>query len=176
VEQCDGLQVPEIDQPIRNEVETDAACEAIVTNWSGRPAIRTEINTESRAYYKPSTDSVHPPARFHFVDTAHYYATLFHELIHSTGHESRLARDFGKHFGDELYNKEELIAETGAAFLCAIAGIATEHTERNTTAYLQHWISALKQDSRMIVQAAAAAQKAVDMIVCESFAGDDEDV
>jgi antirestriction protein ArdC len=175
VEQCDGLQIPEVDQPIRSEIETDAACEAIVTNWSRRPAIRMEIKTESRAYYRCSTDSVHLPARFRFVDTGYYYATLFHELIHSTGHESRLARTFGDRFGDELYSKEELIAETGAAFLCALSGITTEHTERNTTAYLQHWISALRKDNRMIVQAPAAAQKAVDMIVGESFAGDGED-
>jgi antirestriction protein ArdC len=175
VEQCDGLQIPEIDQPVRNRVETDEACEAIVTNWNGRPAIRTEIETETRAYYRPSTDSVHLPARFRFVDTAHYYATLFHELVHSTGHESRLARTFGEHFGDELYSKEELVAETGAAFLCAVAGIATEHTERNTAAYLQHWISALRQDNRLIVQAAAAAQRAVDMITGEWLAGNDDE-
>jgi antirestriction protein ArdC len=101
-----------------------------------------------------------------------YYKTLFHKLIHSTGHESRLARKFGERFGDELYSKEELIAETGAAFLCAIAGLETEQSERNTTAYLQHWISALKQDSRLIVQAAASAQRAVDMITGPSVMHD----
>ena len=98
--------------------------------------------------------------------------TLFHELIHSTGHESRLARTFGERSGDELYSKEELIAETGAAFLCAIAGLETEQSERNTTAYLQHWISTLKQDNRLIVQAAASAQRAVDMITGESVSID----
>jgi antirestriction protein ArdC len=169
VEQCDGLKVPGIEEPTRNQVDTDAVCEAIVTNWNGRPAIRTEIETETRAYYRPSTDSVHLPARFRFVDTAHYYATFFHELVHSTGHESRLARTFGERFGDELYSKEELVAETGAAFLCAIAGIATEHTNRNTTAYLQQWISTLRQDNRPVVQAASLAQRAVDHITGQSF-------
>jgi len=77
------------------------------------------------------------PARHRFVDAPHYYSALFHELIHSTGHKSRLNRTFGARFGDELYSKEELVAEMGAAFLCAIAGIANEHTDRNTTAYLQ---------------------------------------
>jgi antirestriction protein ArdC len=164
VEQCDGLNVPMIEEPAPTEAELDLTCEAMVTNWVGRPTIRTEIRSESRAYYRPSTDSVHLPARFRFVDSAHYYKTLFHELIHSTGHESRLARTFGERFGDELYSKEELIAETGAAFLSAIAGIETEHRERNTTAYIQHWIAALRQDDLMIIQAATAAQKAVDMI------------
>ncbi|MEG9437770.1 DUF1738 domain-containing protein [Edaphobacter sp. HDX4] len=175
VEQCDGLNVPLIEEPALTEAELDVSCEAMVSNWAGRPTIRTEIRSESRAYYRPSTDSVHLPARFRFVGGAHYYKTLFHELIHSTGHESRLARAFGERFGDELYSKEELIAETGAAFLSAIAGIETEHTEQNTTAYLQHWIAALRQDNRMVIQAAAAAQKAVDMITGQMLTKEDDD-
>jgi len=163
-EQCDGLDVPTIETSERSEVENDAACEAIVRDWAGRPAIRTEIKTESRAYYRPSTDSVHLPARFRFVDTAHYYSTLFHELVHSTGHPSRLNRDFGKSFGDELYSREELVAETGAAFLCVWAQIATERTEQNTHSYIQHWIAALRNDNRLVIQATAAAQRAVDLI------------
>ena len=175
VEQCDGLPVPTMEDERTGQIHLDESCEAIVTGWSGRPTIRTEIATESRAYYRPGTDSVHLPARFRFVDTAHYYATLFHELMHSTGHESRLARSFGERFGDELYSKEELIAETGAAFLCAFAGISTEHTERNTTAYLQNWISRLEQDNKLIVQAAASAQRAVDLITGHNFATDEEE-
>ncbi|MGI4831580.1 MAG: zincin-like metallopeptidase domain-containing protein [Janthinobacterium lividum] len=65
----------------------------------------------------------------------------YNELVYSTGHESRLARKFGSNFGDEVYSKKELVAETGAAFLYVIAGIATKHTERNTAAHIQHWIS-----------------------------------
>src|ERR1700758_3596721 len=71
--------------------------------------------------------------------------------IHSTGHDTRLNRTFGAHFGDELYSKEELVAEMGAAFLCAIAGIANENTERNTTAYIQNWISKLESDNRLLI-------------------------
>ena len=104
------------------------------------------------------------PARFRFVEPSLYYSTLFHELVHSTGHETRLNRTFGTSFGDDLYSREELIAETGAAFLCAIAGISNDHSERNTTAYLQNWIKQLEGDNRLILQAAAAAQKAVDLI------------
>jgi antirestriction protein ArdC len=109
------------------------------------------------------------PARARFVDAPHYYSTLFHELIHGTGHETRLNRIFGAHFGDELYSKEELVAEMGAAFLCAIAGIANENTERNTTAYIQNWISKLEEDNRLVVHAAANAQRAVDLILGTSF-------
>jgi antirestriction protein ArdC len=109
------------------------------------------------------------PARSRFVDVPHYYSTLFHELVHSTGHASRLNRTFGDRFGDELYSKEELVAEMGAAFLCAIAGIANERTDRNTTAYIQNWIAALEEDNRLIVHAAANAQRAVDLILGSTF-------
>ena len=67
---------------------------------------------------------------------------------------------FGDRFGDELYSKEELVAEMGAAFLCAIADIANERTDRNTTAYIQNWIEKLEEDNRLIVHAAANAQRA----------------
>jgi antirestriction protein ArdC len=175
VEQCDGLTLPQIDQPATtNEIETDETCEAIVTGWASRPALRLTSEHEYRAYYRPSTDSVHMPARSRFVDAPHYYSTLFHELVHSTGHESRLNRTFGAGFGDELYSKEELIAEMGAAFLSAIAGIANEHTDRNTTAYIQNWISQLQEDNRLIVQAAANAQRAVDSIIRTTFESEGE--
>jgi antirestriction protein ArdC len=170
VEQCDGLTLPEISQPaIAPEIGEDELCESIVTGWENRPALYLNSPSEYRAYYRPSTDSVHMPARSRFVNTPHYYSTLFHELVHSTGHESRLHRIFGDRFGDELYSKEELVAEMGAAFLCAIAGIANEHTDRNTTAYIQNWITTLEEDNRLIVHAAAKAQKAVDLILGSTF-------
>lgn len=108
------------------------------------------------------------------MDAPHYYSTLFHELIHSTGHESRLNRTFGDRFGDELYSKEELVAEMGAAFLCAIAGIANEHTDRNTTGYIQNWIEKLEEDNRLIVHATANAQRAVDLILGSTFEEENE--
>lgn len=174
-EQCDGLTLPQIEQPTQaNEVEVDETCEAIVSGWGNRPRLQLASETEHRAYYRPSTDSVHMPARARFVDTPHYYSTLFHELIHSTGHESRLNRTFGARFGDDLYSKEELVAEMGAAFLCAIAGVASENTERNTAAYIQNWISKLEEDHRLVVHAASNAQRAVDFILGASLVNTDK--
>lgn len=177
VEQCDGLTLPQIEQPTSTapEIDADETCEAIVTGWENRPTLHLTSETEQRAYYRPSTDAVHMPARSRFVDAPHYYSTLFHELVHSTGHETRLNRTFGDHFGDELYSKEELVAEMGAAFLCAIAEIDNEHTDRNTTAYIQSWISKLEEDNRLIVHAAANAQKAVDSIIGSTFAEETEE-
>jgi antirestriction protein ArdC len=173
VEQCDGLMIPEIEQPTNApEIDEDEICQGIVMGWENRPTLHLDSPTEYRAYYRPSTDSVHVPSRSRFVDAPHYYNTLFHELIHSTGHESRLNRTFGDRFGDELYSKEELVAEMGAAFLCAIAGIANEHTDRNTTAYIQNWTARLEADNRLIVYAAANAQRAVDSILGKTFEED----
>jgi antirestriction protein ArdC len=170
VEQCDGLALPELDQPTNTpDVDQDELCESIVTGWANRPALHLASPTEYRAYYRPGTDSVHMPARSRFVDAPHYYSTLFHELVHSTGHTSRLNRTFGDHFGDELYSKEELVAEIGAAFLCAIADITNEHTDRNTTAYIQNWISKLEEDNRLVIHAAANAQRAADCILGDPF-------
>lgn len=171
VEQCDGLSLPEIEQPTNTpEIGEDEVCEDIVTGWANRPTLHLDSPTECRAFYRPSTDSIHMPLRSRFMDAPHYYGTLFHELVHSTGHTSRLNRTFGDRFGDELYSKEELVAEIGAAFLCAIAGIANEHTDRNTTAYIQNWISKLESDNRLVIHAAANAQRAADCILGDPFA------
>ena len=174
VEQCDGLKANET-APTLPEVPQDERCEAIVTGWANRPSLNLENAHESRAYYRPSTDTVHMPNRSRFVDAPHYYATLFHELVHSTGHESRLDRTFGTTFGDHLYSKEELVAEVGSSFLCATAGITNERTEQNSTAYIQNWIKALQGDSRLVVVAASAAQKAADEIAGHSFEEEQQD-
>jgi antirestriction protein ArdC len=171
VEQCDGLTVPQMEKPTTtpNAAEQDETCEALVTGWENRPTLHLTNQSEMRAYYVPRADSVHMPARSRFVDAAHYFSTLFHELVHSTGHGSRLNRTFGAHFGDELYSKEELVAEMGSAYLCAIVGIANDQTDRNTTAYLQSWIAKLEEDNGLIVHAAANAQRAVDSIMGTTF-------
>lgn len=170
VEQCDGLKLPELLPAVEPDIfAEDAACKALVEGWAGRPTLQLLSETERRACYRPATDTVHMPARHRFLEPSLYYSTLFHELVHSTGHASRLNRTLGSSFGDDLYSREELVAETGAAFLCAIAGTANTHTERNTTAYLQNWIQQLKGDNRLILQAAAAAQKAVDLITGQAW-------
>ena len=99
VEQCDGLKLPEVLSATEpNECEIDQACEAIVNGWENRPSLQLLSQTERRAYYRPATDCVHMPARFRFPETSLYYSTLFHELVHSTGHETRLNRTFGAGF------------------------------------------------------------------------------
>jgi antirestriction protein ArdC len=122
-----------------------------------------------QAAYVPSTDTVTMPSRAAFESQAEYYSTLFHELTHSTGHAKRLSRegfDRPQMFGSESYSREELIAEMGSAMLCGVAGI--ESTLANSAAYLKSWIARLKSDSKLVVSAASAAQKAADYIRGES--------
>jgi antirestriction protein ArdC len=118
----------------------------------------------NRAFYMPSHDRIQLPPFEAFKDKESYYATTLHELTHWTRHTSRLARDFGrKYFGDEGYAREELVAELGAAFLCADLGITPEIRDDHA-AYIACWLKALKDDKRAIFQAAAHAQRAADYL------------
>lgn len=115
------------------------------------------------AYYAPHADIVQMPPFEAFHDAFSYYATLLHELTHWTGHASRLARSLRNRFGDEAYAAEELIAELGAAFLCADLGIALEPRDDHAS-YLAVWLKVLRSNSRAIFTAAAHAQRATDYL------------
>lgn len=116
-----------------------------------------------RAYYAPAADFIQLPPAKAFKDAEAYAATKAHELTHWTGHASRMAREFGKRFGDRAYAFEELVAELGAAFLCADLGVTLEPREDHA-AYLGHWLEVLKEDKRAIFSAAAHAQRAADYL------------
>jgi antirestriction protein ArdC len=117
-----------------------------------------------KAYYAPALDVIQLPVPEAFRDAESYAATKAHELTHWTKHPSRLDRDFGgKRFGDTGYAREELVAELGAAFLCADLGITPEPREDHAS-YLAHWLQILREDKRAIFAAAAHAQRAVDFL------------
>ena len=117
----------------------------------------------NKAYYAPSPDLIQLPPPAAFTDAESYAATKAHELTHWTAHPSRLARVLGKRFGDNAYAAEELIAELGAAYLCADLGITREPRDDHA-AYLAHWLKVLREDKRAIFTAAAHAQRAVDYL------------
>jgi antirestriction protein ArdC len=117
----------------------------------------------SRAFYAPATDHIQMPPPQAFRDAESYTAIKGHELLHWTGSSTRLAREYGKRFGDKAYAFEELVAELGAAFLCADLGIAPEPREDHAC-YLAHWLKVLKDDKRAIFTAASHAQKAADYL------------
>lgn len=162
-EQCEGLP-----EGLAPQVATVAPSELVADYLSdGGPKL---THGGTRACYDPMGDVVRLPKPLDFVSHDHYLSTLFHELVHSTGHKSRLDRLEHKAFGDHAYSKEELIAELGAAFLCMRAGVENKAVEANSASYLKHWLTALKSDPKMLVQAASAAQKAVDHILNEELA------
>lgn len=122
-----------------------------------------------RAFYQPRLDKINVPPLQDYKVAEEYYSTLFHEMVHSTGHQSRLKRTGIEEvaaFGSEVYSKEELVAEMGAAMLCGVAGIDNS-TVDNSASYIGGWLRALKDDKRLVVHAAAQAQKAADYILNE---------
>jgi len=123
---------------------------------------------KDRACYLPSSDRINMPYQRQFDSAAQYYATLFHELIHWTGHASRLNRLESVNFNSDPYAKEELVAEIGASFLCALTGIQQPETEVNSAVYLQNWMAKLQGDKELIFNAASTARKAVAFLMQHS--------
>lgn len=154
LEQQDGIEIPEIEEvPVLDPQE-------IVAGYVDGPTV--EIVGGDEAFYRPSTDAINMPAEEQFVSREAYLQVMYHELAHSTGHQKRMARDLSGRFGSADYAKEELIAEIASAILCYHTGI--EFHVENTAAYLQGWVKVLGDNPRLIIQAASAADKAVDFM------------
>lgn len=162
VEQCEGIKPREDAAPPSGRSLTPiAAAEDIVRNYNG-PRIEEGV----QAAYSPMRDVVIMPPRATFTEAEGYYSTLFHELGHSTGHQSRLNRDgvvSPIQFGSHAYSHEELVAECCAAFLCGAAGII-DATADQSAAYIAGWSKALRANPKWFVDAASKAAKAADMV------------
>ena len=174
IDQCEGIspkhdgrdeQVEE-SKPVVDPLE---AGERVIADYVERSGVKFCTGLQDSAFYRPSADMISIPEIGQYKHVAEYYSTAFHEMVHSTGHKSRLDR-FGNSngiaaFGDESYSKEELVAEIGSAAICNRVGIETAETFRNSVAYIQNWLNALKNDKRLIVSAASRADKAVCLIM-----------
>ena len=169
-EQCEGVEAPDL-LPIAEPTEPFepiAEAEKIVRGYHQPPVIE---HAGKSAYYRPAEDTVRIARPEQFESREAYYATLFHELAHSTGHVSRLKRDIGTKtspFGSPDYSKEELVAEIGSAFLAAAAGISPPTIEQSA-AYIDGWRRKLKDDKRLVVKAAGQSQRAADHILGVRF-------
>ena len=165
--QLDKLQ---IGRAVPDTASENQAAALIVENYPNPPAIKHEGN---RAYYSPSGDYVKMPKKEQFDSINDYYRILFHELTHSTGHDKRLDRGIHLMLEKEDYAKEELVAEFGAVFLSAWAGIMW-YTNKNHAVYLKNWNSAIKEaenDNKFLMKAASLAQAATDYILNLDAAG-----
>lgn len=162
VAQCDDLSDKIVNGPQgepkpRNGDERDATVDEFIA------ATGAEVTEgHDKAFYAPGPDRICMPDFKSFDSAATFYGALLHELTHWTGHKSRLDRTFGERFGDHKYAAEELVAELGAAFLCAEFSI--DGSMVNPAGYIQNWIAMLKHDSRAFFTAASAAQKAADFL------------
>ncbi|MEM6260758.1 MAG: zincin-like metallopeptidase domain-containing protein [Planctomycetota bacterium] len=161
-EQCEGVAYPALEVS-EKPFKPDERAEALVKGFTDGPVIEHRGN---QAYYRPADDVVRLPGGERFVTGEDYYATLFHELVHATGHSSRLDRGLDTKlasFGSADYSKEELTAEMGAACLCALAGIVPATLDQHA-AYIAEWLKRLRNDKRLVVSAAGAGQKAADWV------------
>lgn len=154
------IEIPDISV---NDFDPIQEAQSIIDEWDDKPDI---THGGDIAAYIPSLDKITMPIQNSFEDENHYYKTLYHEAIHSTGHKSRINRikDWAG-FGSDPYAKEELVAELGASIMMNYAGIETDDTMTNTEAYIKSWIKRFREDSKLIISAGSKAQKAADYII-----------
>jgi len=153
-----------------NDIEPIEKAENVLKDYWTREHITVEHIKGDKAFYSPIRDYIQLPLFEQFKDANEYYSTAFHESVHSTMSERRCNRAEERKnklvaFGSEEYSKEELVAELGSANLMNIIGIETRKSFRNSSAYIQNWLSVLKNDVKFIVSASSKAEKAVNYIL-----------
>ena len=171
ISQVDGVE-PLTKDDLKS-IEPIEKAESVLHDYWNREGIEVKHIGGDEAYYSPSRDLIRLPLFDQFTDANEYYSTAFHESIHSTMKESRCNRAEDRKgklvaFGSEDYSKEELIAEIGSASLMNIIGIETSKTFQNSSAYIQGWLSKLRNDVKFIVSASSKAEKAVNYILNEA--------
>jgi antirestriction protein ArdC len=160
-EQCENIKIP------ATKTREFTPCEEaqyVIDNMPNAPVIEYKGR---EAFYNHVEDSVTIPPQNTFTSEEGFYGTVFHELVHSTGHKDRLKRvEDWSAFGTDPYGKEELVAEMGASLLSAITGVTNEDANyENNAAYIKGWLNKLRQDKKLLVSAASQAQKAADYIL-----------
>jgi len=148
-------------KPSRKKFNPIKRAEKIYTKYPSKPAL---MLGGDRASYSPTTDVVNMPDGIQFKTSDDYYKTLFHELVHSTGHKNRLNRNIDNRYGNEKYSKEELVAEMGSMFLVGMTGISPQDSSLNSQAYINGWCSKLANEQEMVVQASSQAQRAIELL------------
>ena len=184
IDQCEGIKMPEKPKKKRvAKLKPIKNAEAMVKKYDLQEENLTiKIEEGNRAYFQPSTDTIVTPTMRQAVDKAksvgqtandgkqHFYSTLFHEMVHSSGTKDRCNREGitdGSHFGNHEYSKEELVEEIGSAILCAKAGLNSERVLENTQAYCKSWAKKLKSEPKWILWAGGRAEKSVKYILNE---------
>lgn len=166
IDDCEGVKSKRNDNFTPVEHQPIESAEKVVNEYVDREDTLTlQITPSNRAYFAPASDLVVVPCMSQYDDVEEFYSTLFHELVHSTGISKRCDRGLGKVASkSDEYSREELVAEIGSAMMCNILGLDGEKAFKNSVAYIQSWLRALRNDNKMIVWAASRAEKAVKYI------------
>ena len=173
IDDCEGIEskIKVEEKPKESKVQPIKRAEKIVKDYlKAQPLLKLRNDRPSnRAYYTPMWDEIIVPMLSQYKEKEEYYSTLFHEMVHSTGHSTRLNREegMGNKFASHAYSREELVAELGSAMLCTNIRIDTEVAFKNSVAYIKDWASKLKEDTKAIVWAASRAEKAARYILGE---------
>lgn len=166
ISQVDGVE--SLPTESLNDINPIESAEQLKESYKARERIQILETISNEAFYSPTRDYIQVPCLEQYTAPQEFYSTLFHEMIHSTGHKTRLNRLDGSAnaaFGSETYSKEELVAELGSAMILNLLGIETTQTFNNSTAYIKNWLTVLRNDPRFIVSAASKAEKAVQYIM-----------
>lgn len=165
ISQVDGVEPKEKMELQEHEPIEEA--ERVKLEYMEREHLQVYERITDKAFYTPTSDYIEVPCKEQYEHIEEFYSTLFHEMIHSTGHYKRLNRlesGISARFGSATYSKEELTAEIGSAIILNRLGIETEKTFKNSTAYVQNWLQVLRNDNRFIISASSKSEKAVKYI------------
>jgi len=167
ISQCEGIESKLEAISTTNAIEPIQQAHDILNDYVSRSKVTlNHVEGSNRAYYQPATDAITMPVIGQFESAEEYYATVFHEAAHSTGHRSRLNRiTDNAAFGSGDYSREELVAEISAATVMNFAGIELPQTFENSVAYIKSWSKKLREDIKAIVTASGKAQRATDLIL-----------
>ncbi len=167
IEQIEGIdwEFPAVSK--EEPLPDNDQCQKIYEEMLRAPEL---VHSGSSAYYRADLDQIMMPEKKLFDSAEQYFGVFYHELVHSTGHSSRLNRigvSEPQQFASTIYGTEELIAEMGAGYLNNLTGILDQGLLKNSAAYIQHWLTELRNDKHLLIEAASKAQKAVDYILME---------
>lgn len=169
ISQVDGVEPKEKIELQEHEPIEEA--ERVKLEYMEREHLQIYEKITDKAFYTPTSDYIEVPCKEQYEYIEEFYSTLFHEMVHSTGHSKRLNRlesGASARFGSATYSKEELTAEIGSAMILNRLGIETEKTFKNSTAYVQNWLQVLRNDNKFIISASSKSEKAVKYIFNEN--------
>ena len=150
---------------LNHTIKTKEEIENIINSYCEKHGIEINRTYSNQCFYRPVADSVTIPDIKQFENISEYYSAVFHELVHSTGHENRLKRDIENTYGSDKYSQEELVAEIGSATIMSKLGLETPESLLNSASYIQGWSKMISEKTETFISACGKAEKAVNMIL-----------